>query len=63
MGVVTSFKEVAIGLILLIVLAAFAATAAADANITGLSLVVVGFVVPLMGVALLFAVFKGIQSK
>lgn len=63
MGVVASFKELAIGVILLIVIAGFVSVGLADANITGLAATVLTFVVPLVGVGLLFAALKGFGGK
>lgn len=60
-SLVNSFKDVAIGVILLIVVAAFVAVAIADNNITGLGKVVLGFVVALFGVAILFAIFRAVK--
>lgn len=58
MSLVSNFKELAIGVILLIVLASFVAIGLASANITGLARTVLTFLIPIAGISLLFAAFK-----
>lgn len=58
MSSVQGFKDLAIGIILLIVIAAFVHTGLASANITGLANTVLTFVVPIAGVGLLFTAFR-----
>lgn len=59
MAITGNFKDLVVGLILLIVLAAFTTVALADSNITGLAATVLTFIVPLAGVGLIFLALKG----
>lgn len=61
MTFVKNFKDVVLGLFLLLILASIVTFVLQDANISGMAKVIVGFVLTLAALGLAFAAFKMVK--